>query len=675
MEGRHSSKRRRIINTCSECHRRKQKCNRQKPCNICLARKVPNRCHYIDATDVTQNSLAENEEPTWASEATLKGTSSGLNSDQTEKHIGDQIGYSSMNGSNVFMDLQQILKDEPDLSSERSSQSKLSNDRYWSIVADLPSPAVVNELIEVFFSEVNWYYSLLERHYFDELQKSWLETTGYSNGTLIRLPMKGLPRNQLHFPTLLFQIVAIALEFLPSDASSLKFLSIGNDTVRHCLSNHYSSKGMDIMDILGRYHATLTSVQQDLLRSLWLKVFGRGSESWHALGNAVRQAQELNLHVQSKVDQSSDIGETLSRLWYDEYKKRLWIVLFTWDSSMALVLGRPRIINSHDCDVRLPIDCTIPDDPARVVPTAIEGGGSPPSTISPSIFQYRISQLIHEMKTTGANKRFPRDYSVVQSLHARVICLLDTLPLVLRPSTQNPDTSWDARFPNLMRQREQVLAAGNSFLLGLHRPHAHSNQESRSAAMQAAFTLLDSQQRFFDKTPKNQYRFFGLTFFTVDAGFLLSTLATTYPPTDQNIKQRIHLSLLQGMNRLEVLENVNAIAGSGLKMLRYCYQKMRLAMSLDPVEMVTEVAKQPIIVAPGPPGTTGTTSKIIDRDDHRLATQTSFDALHQPPDSQIGEYADANEFDVSYWIEQMNSISQFPVEDMSSDVTWNIPLE
>lgn len=140
----------------------------------------------------------------------------------------------------------------------------------------------------VFFSEINWYYSLLERHYFDDLQRSWVDTSGYNDGVSRRLPMKYIPRDQLHFPALLFQIIAVALEFLPSDASALGLLSIRNDTARHRLSGHYSGKGMDIMDILGRFHATLTSVQQDLLRSVWLKVFGRGSESWHALGNAVR---------------------------------------------------------------------------------------------------------------------------------------------------------------------------------------------------------------------------------------------------------------------------------------------------------------------------------------------------------------------------------------------------
>jgi hypothetical protein len=161
--------------------------------------------------------------------------------------------------------------------------------------------------------------------------------------------MEDFPRGELHFPALPFQVIAIALEFLLSDTSTPRLMPIHNDTSRHRLSGRYSSKGMDLMDILGRYRVTLTSVQQDLLRAVWLKVFGRGSESWHALGNAVRfvfpphkshtkvdgnsrQAQELNLHVQSKIDQSgTDIGETLRRLWYDEYKKRIWIVLFIWD--------------------------------------------------------------------------------------------------------------------------------------------------------------------------------------------------------------------------------------------------------------------------------------------------------------------------------------------------------
>jgi hypothetical protein len=45
------------------------------------------------------------------------------------------------------------------------------------------------------------------------------------------------------------------------------------------------------------------------------------------------QAQELNLHLQSRLPQSGNtsIEETLTNLWYDEYKRRVWVHLVIWD--------------------------------------------------------------------------------------------------------------------------------------------------------------------------------------------------------------------------------------------------------------------------------------------------------------------------------------------------------
>lgn len=44
-------------------------------------------------------------------------------------------------------------------------------------------------------------------------------------------------------------------------------------------------------------------------------------------------AQDLGLHQHSKVLQTpqSTVEETLGQLWYDEYKRRLWVKLFSWD--------------------------------------------------------------------------------------------------------------------------------------------------------------------------------------------------------------------------------------------------------------------------------------------------------------------------------------------------------
>ena len=56
----------------------------------------------------TRRSPVEIEGSSWASETVLVATQGVANSDQTDQHIGDQIGYSSMSGSNVFMDLKQV---------------------------------------------------------------------------------------------------------------------------------------------------------------------------------------------------------------------------------------------------------------------------------------------------------------------------------------------------------------------------------------------------------------------------------------------------------------------------------------------------------------------------------------------------------------------------------------
>lgn len=44
-------------------------------------------------------------------------------------------------------------------------------------------------------------------------------------------------------------------------------------------------------------------------------------------------AQDLGLHRQAKVIQNaqSPLEETLDLLWYDEYKRRLWVKLYSWD--------------------------------------------------------------------------------------------------------------------------------------------------------------------------------------------------------------------------------------------------------------------------------------------------------------------------------------------------------
>ncbi|KAM3154873.1 hypothetical protein ABEW05_004679 [Botrytis cinerea] len=48
MQSRSSKQsRNRTLLSCTECHRRKQKCNRNHPCNHCLERRVPHKCRFV----------------------------------------------------------------------------------------------------------------------------------------------------------------------------------------------------------------------------------------------------------------------------------------------------------------------------------------------------------------------------------------------------------------------------------------------------------------------------------------------------------------------------------------------------------------------------------------------------------------------------------------------------
>lgn len=49
--------------------------------------------------------------------------------------------------------------------------------------------------------------------------------------------------------------------------------------------------------------------------------------------NINRSAQELGLHRQQDFRQSrsDSVEESLETFWYNDYKKRVWINLYTWD--------------------------------------------------------------------------------------------------------------------------------------------------------------------------------------------------------------------------------------------------------------------------------------------------------------------------------------------------------
>lgn len=128
---------------------------------------------------------------------------------------------------------------------------------------------------------------MLDRYFFDDAYRKWL----LISPTTTEVVNKGFAPDDLFFPALLQQILAIAIHFVPEQsilASSLRQLSMpSNDD----LSRDYSDAGEAILDLLGRHHHSVVAVQADLMRCAWLKNSGQGSRAWYSLGSAIRYVE------------------------------------------------------------------------------------------------------------------------------------------------------------------------------------------------------------------------------------------------------------------------------------------------------------------------------------------------------------------------------------------------
>lgn len=160
-----------------------------------------------------------------------------------------------------------------------------------TLIAKLPPRTTLETLVDFFFGEVNWHYFILEKLYFDELFSRW-PPAEEADG--VRYLQTAELSNELrYFPALLCQVIALSLQFLPPDWDALAQSSTNGIAT----SRVYSDLGDELLSLLGRPGFALTAIQADFLRSSWLKNCGRGIESWHAVGYAIRYVRVLSCYT------------------------------------------------------------------------------------------------------------------------------------------------------------------------------------------------------------------------------------------------------------------------------------------------------------------------------------------------------------------------------------------
>ncbi|EPE25792.1 hypothetical protein GLAREA_01704 [Glarea lozoyensis ATCC 20868] len=491
-----------------------------------------------------------------------------VDSSPVHSDLADQVGYSNITIGNALSSLHDSLLrvDGNIASTNHGSKNAISEhirEKYQKLIGQLPENDVVTDLVNIFFTELNDWALVIEQHFFNKALSAWDSASGFiASGRLNQIQ-----NDTIQFPALLFQLLAVGLQISPPESKSSKLLFVDGSGARENLSFRYSQLATSLMELIGKNRPTVTSVQHNFLLGLWLKNRSQGTESWRVLNSAVRQAQDLGLHRETKVFQSpgEEFTDVLARIWYGEYKRRLWVSLFIWDSHMAIMLGRPRIIHRSDCTVPTPTDCDIPTYALTRIPMPSSSGFS---SYTYQLFNYALSHKIHEMLSLNSVTSNIRGYQNVQRLENEVLFMMNGLPACLRP--YNPDLSWDESYPYLPLQRLQIGVVVNAYITALHRPHAGIQPLSREAGVKAAVDTLEFQQRQFEMLKPHQYRIYGFSFFTINAGLFLSAITLDHAPGPQGMLGTILDVLRKAIYRLTIMQEQSAMAKSGVEILTQC---------------------------------------------------------------------------------------------------------
>ncbi|KAH8688803.1 hypothetical protein BGW36DRAFT_309392 [Talaromyces proteolyticus] len=572
-------KRKRIIISCTECHRRKQKCDRQYPCCNCIKREKQDICYY-DVDPKGCQSMPSNCNESGSSESSNSINTvhlpppTSLDSEWVsgfQDEIRD-FGYSSQ-GNHHSMSLlrttelygaQSAFLVSPSITNQPPFQSD-TNFKYKELVRQLPSKACIDILVETFFSDINWQYALLDERTVREQLEKWRKVS-YSD---LQKGLERLTSETLVFPALLLQVIAQALLFHPPHDERISSLITMAGMSFHDLGAEYSDTGAKILEILGKRDITIATVQSGLLRASFLKSSGKVVEAWHVLGATIRDAQEIGLHTGRVVSERSPIGPCTDG-------HRIWVILHIWDIHMAVVLGRPATTN-------LQIDSfsrTIEDDGRRQeLFSHWQTETDPPRPFDIILAGYNVAyryfQDIHQLEYNGVKLQ---DYPKVESIHAAIQKNLELLPSWCR--LENPDTKFDQiRGCQWLRvAREGLYSLINLVLLTLHRPYIFSVANSQMEALKAGISILRTQERLFQQSEPHQCKVFNPVYASFDALVLIAAIYVAFPNQNQKWRAESVQVVERGMERLRIIGLCNYMAKSayGVVWNLYYHLKHRL---------------------------------------------------------------------------------------------------
>ncbi|KAH7175369.1 fungal-specific transcription factor domain-containing protein [Dactylonectria macrodidyma] len=255
------------------------------------------------------------------------------------RYLGEVSDIHFFNLVKSFLQTQDLSTVEPDFDSyEQDGEVWTASARSNGLVT-LPSPDKTRELVEVYFSTIHIAYPFIP-------QSIFMETWGDFKS------IGDVSKNATE--TAIFYVICAIGSYYTSfpgrdpnsnhqhEAYFQRAMTLAASTRAHRSIHHVS-----LLLLQCFYFLAVCKTDRSVLNAIWLLGFRQRESCWTTLGQVVRIAQSIGLHVESRSSKPRSAT-------YFERRRRIWYSIYVLDRLLSLQLGRPPAIHDDDCSVPLP---------------------------------------------------------------------------------------------------------------------------------------------------------------------------------------------------------------------------------------------------------------------------------------------------------------------------------
>jgi hypothetical protein len=253
-------------------------CNREWPCNHCSARRVPNLCQF--GTKSSSVDSPPSTEPTKEANGKKRKGTDGIGnfdpSNPTDVPI-DGLKLWGYMPENPFYDLEGAKP--PVASRLPSSVRSVMSMEIQDALKVVPARSLTDTLVQEFLRDWNYmFYCIYPPTFLEKYSQWWADRTAG----------KDLCKA---FTCLLLRVLSCSTQYLlPAMTQKIEYEM--SETVQ-TLTERYHHAAEKLSKTFGPGDGGFTQVQQLYLRLQWFKSESLFIESWHAMADCIREAQEL----------------------------------------------------------------------------------------------------------------------------------------------------------------------------------------------------------------------------------------------------------------------------------------------------------------------------------------------------------------------------------------------